>query len=125
MLLRWTAVWHNFDLRSGHRSLDPRFDLVQRFHGEKAVIPREVEGPGRIASRFRHGIESLASRTLSAALQPRLRSAPLGMTKRESSLDHWRLKHAGIRCWLQIMFAKLRHGEFAWLIWLEKIGLIC
>ena len=46
------------------------------------------------------------------------------MTKRESSLDHWRLKHIGIRGWLQIMSAKLRHGELAWLIWLEKLGLI-
>src|SRR4029077_20748201 len=77
---------------------------------EKAVIPREVEGSRGIASRFRHRI-------------PRDRSAPLGITKRESSLDHRRLKHAGIRGWLQIMFAKLRHGELAWLIWLEKLGL--
>jgi hypothetical protein len=112
MLLRWTAVRHNFDLRSGHRVLDPRFDLVQRFHDEKAVIPSEVEGSRSIASRFRHGI-------------PRLRFAPLGMTKRKSSLDHRWLKNIGIRRWLQIMSAKLRHGELAWLVWLEKLGLIC
>src|SRR4029077_12077949 len=69
----------------------------------KRVIPRKVEGSRGIASRFRHGT-------------PRDRSVPFGMTKRESSLDHRRLKHAGIRGWLQIMFAKLRHGELAWLL---------
>ena len=35
------------------------------------------------------------------------------------------MKNVRIRGWLQIMFAKLRHGELAWLVWLEKLGLIC
>ena len=32
MLLRWAAVLHNFDLRTGHRGFDARFDLLERFH---------------------------------------------------------------------------------------------
>src|SRR5882762_539430 len=47
------------------------------------------------------------------------------MTKRESSLDHRRLKQPGIRRWLEIVLTKLRHRELAWLVWLEKLGLIC
>ena len=35
------------------------------------------------------------------------------------------MKNVRIRGWLQIMFAKLRHRELAWLVWLEKLGLIC
>ena len=33
MLLRWTAVLHDFDLRTGHGSFDAGFDLLERFHG--------------------------------------------------------------------------------------------
>src|SRR4029079_17784210 len=99
MLLRWAAVRHNFDLRSRHRRFDPRFDLLQRFHDEKAVIPREFEGSRNIARNFRHGI-------------PRLRVAPLGMTTRESSFDYRWLKHIWISARLQVVLTKLRHWEF-------------
>jgi tetratricopeptide (TPR) repeat protein len=44
------------------------------------VIPSGVEGSRVVTPCFRSGIESLASRSPSAALQPRLRSAALGMT---------------------------------------------
>src|SRR4029077_2353284 len=111
MLLRWAAVLHDFHILTGYRCFDADLDLLKRFHDEKAVIPSEVEGSRSIASSFRHGI-------------PRLRFAPLGMTKRESSLDHRRLKNVRIRGWLQIMLTKLRHGELAWLVWLENLGLI-
>src|SRR4029453_17315238 len=47
------------------------------------------------------------------------------MTKPGSSLDHRRLKHIAIRRRFQVVLAKSRHGELAWLVWLEKLGLIC
>src|ERR671923_2621850 len=34
MLLGWTAVLHNFDLRAGHSSFDAGFDLFEGFHRE-------------------------------------------------------------------------------------------
>jgi hypothetical protein len=33
MLLRWAAVLHDFDVRTGHTGFDARFDLLESFHG--------------------------------------------------------------------------------------------
>src|ERR1041385_4956078 len=111
MLLSWTAILDNFGLRAGHSSFDAGLNLLERFHNQ-AVIPSAVEGSCSIAQRFRRGI-------------PQLRFAPLGMTSRKSSFDYRRLKHIAIRCRLQIVSAKSRHRELAWLIRLKKRGLIC
>src|SRR5947208_6428076 len=68
--------------------------------------------PAALPSRFRTGI-------------PRLRFAPLGMTKTESSFDAWRMKHASVCRWFQIMHAKFRHRKFAWLFRIEMRCLVC
>src|SRR5882724_178256 len=47
------------------------------------------------------------------------------MTKRESSLDHRWLKQIAIRRRFQVVLTKSGYGELAWLVWLEKLGLIC
>src|SRR5262249_36612341 len=38
--------------------------------------------------------------------------------------NHRRLKHIAICRRLQVLLAKSRHRELAWLLWLEKLGLI-
>jgi hypothetical protein len=49
MLLGGAAVLHDLDPCTVHGAFDPRFDLFQRFHDEKPVIPSEVEGFRNIA----------------------------------------------------------------------------
>ena len=51
------------------------------------VIPSEVEGSRGTTAGLFSGMESLAARTSSAALQPRLRFALLGMTVKTFILD--------------------------------------
>src|SRR5437762_276264 len=51
------------------------------------VIPSKVEGSRGTTAGLFSGMESLASRTSSAALQPRLRFALLGMTVRNFILN--------------------------------------
>src|SRR5258708_22765238 len=43
----------------------------------------------------------------------------------QSSFDYRWLKDIWISPRFQVVFAKSWHGELAWLVWLEKLGLIC
>src|SRR3954451_8504729 len=109
MLLRRAAVLNDLDFRAGHRRFDSRFDLLQRFHFKKG---------GSTSQNIMERIAALPTpeshRVKDNAIHPE-----------RSSVDHRWVKHIRIRRRFQVVLSKLRHGELAWLVWLEKLGLIC